>query len=147
MQLHLLRPQHKRKQRQRCGRGGKRGTYCGRGIKGQNARSGARKQPIIRELIKRYPKIRGYKNNPQRRSLLALVNVSDLEKNFQKGNVVSPKTLIAQKIIDKIKGRIPKVKILGRGDIRRSLIIKNCQVSKTAKEKIERAGGKVEVVP
>lgn len=61
MQLHELKPKHKRKKRKRVGRGGKRGTYSGRGIKGQKARAGRRLKPVIRELIKRYPKLRGYK--------------------------------------------------------------------------------------
>ncbi|MBZ1348254.1 MAG: uL15 family ribosomal protein [Candidatus Nealsonbacteria bacterium] len=62
MQLHQLKPIHKRKKRKRLGRGGKRGTYSGRGMKGQKSRAGARFEPIIRGLIKRYPKLRGYRN-------------------------------------------------------------------------------------
>ncbi len=62
MQLHELKPIHKRKQPKKIGRGGKRGTYSGKGMKGQKSRAGARMQPIIRELIKRYHKLRGYKN-------------------------------------------------------------------------------------
>ena len=61
MQLHQLKPTHKAKRAKRVGRGGKKGTYSGRGMKGQKSRSGARMQPIIRELIKRYPKLRGYR--------------------------------------------------------------------------------------
>ena len=65
MQLHELRPKHKIKKRKRIGRGGKRGTYSGRGMKGQKSRAGARFEPIIRGLIKRYPKLRGYKFKPK----------------------------------------------------------------------------------
>ena len=61
MQLHELKPIHKLKRKKRIGRGGKRGTYSGRGIKGQKARAGRRLKPVIRDLIKRYPKLRGYK--------------------------------------------------------------------------------------
>lgn len=61
MQLHELRPKHKLKKRKRIGRGGKRGTYSGRGVKGQKSRSGRRFAPVIRSLIKRYPKLRGYR--------------------------------------------------------------------------------------
>lgn len=61
MQLHELRPKHKIKKAKRIGRGGKRGTYSGRGMKGQKSRAGARFEPIIRGLIKRYPKLRGYR--------------------------------------------------------------------------------------
>lgn len=60
MQLHELKPIHKRKKPKRIGRGGKRGTYSGRGVKGQKARAGRKLKPIIREIIKRYPKIRGH---------------------------------------------------------------------------------------
>jgi len=59
MQLHELKPIHKLKKRKRVGRGGKKGTYSGRGIKGQKSRAGRKLKPAIRELIKRYPKIRG----------------------------------------------------------------------------------------
>lgn len=61
MQLHELKPIHKLKKRKRIGRGGKRGTYCGKGIKGQASRAGKRLEPIVRSLIKRYPKLRGYR--------------------------------------------------------------------------------------
>ena len=56
MQIHELRPKHKNKSKKRVGRGGKKGTYSGRGGKGQTARAGSKVKPLIRELIKRYPK-------------------------------------------------------------------------------------------
>jgi len=55
IQLHELKPIHKLKKQKRVGRGGKRGAYSGRGIKGQRARAGRKFKPIIRELIKKYP--------------------------------------------------------------------------------------------
>lgn len=61
MQLHELKPNHKLKKTKRVGRGGKRGTYSGHGIKGQKSRAGRKMQPIIRNIIKRYPKLRGHK--------------------------------------------------------------------------------------
>jgi large subunit ribosomal protein L15 len=61
MQLHEIKPIYKIKKKKRIGRGGKRGTYSGKGIKGQKSRAGTRFEPIIRGLIKRYPKLRGYK--------------------------------------------------------------------------------------
>jgi len=61
MQLHQIKPLNKRKSKRRVGRGGKRGTYCGRGMKGQRARTGAKVRPEIRDLIKKIPKIRGYR--------------------------------------------------------------------------------------
>jgi len=61
MQLHQVKPSHKTKTKKRVGRGGKKGTYSGRGIKGQKARAGAKLKPAIRDLIKKIPKLRGYK--------------------------------------------------------------------------------------
>lgn len=61
MQLHEIRPIHKLKQKKRVGRGGKKGTYCGRGVKGQKSRAGAKIRPEIRDLVKKIPKLRGYK--------------------------------------------------------------------------------------
>lgn len=64
MQLHELKPIHKKKRSKRIGRGGKKGTYAGRGVKGQKSRAGRRLKPLVRELIKRYPKLRGYRFSP-----------------------------------------------------------------------------------
>lgn len=132
MQLHQLKPIHKRKRRKRVGRGGKRGTYSGRGQKGQRARAGRRLEPVIRRLIKRYPKLRGYRFGRVKEKP-AVVNLDILEKKFQEGEVVSPKTLLERGLIRRIKGRIPKVKILGRGKLTKKLIIKECQLSKSVK--------------
>jgi large subunit ribosomal protein L15 len=141
MQLHEIRPKHKLKKRKRVGRGGKRGTYSGKGLKGQKARAGKRLKPVIRELIKRYPKLRGYKQKSfGERSMI--LNIENLEKKFEAGEVVNPKTLIEKKLIRKIKGKVPKVKILGKGKLTKKLIIENCQISKSAKESIEKGGGK-----
>ena len=140
MQLHQLKPIHKEKRPKRVGRGGKRGTYSGRGLKGQSARAGRKMQPIIRELIKRYPKLRGYKF--KRVNLKpAVVNIGILEKKFKPADVISPKVLLEERIIRRILGRLPKVKILGKGKLTKKLIIEGCQVSKSAREEIKKAGG------
>jgi len=146
MQLHQLKPIHKPKKPKRIGHGGKRGTYCGRGIKGQKVRAGKKLKPLIREIIKRYPKIRGYRQKLKIQSSklkTAILNLEILEKKFKSGDIINPKILIERKIIRKIKGRIPKVKILGRGKIKKALQIEGCQVSKSVKEKIEKAGGQI----
>ena len=143
MQLHQIRPIHKRKKGKRIGRGGKRGTYSGRGIKGQKARAGRKLKPIVRELLKRYPKLRGYKFGPKKDKNLAIVNLATLEKIFSDGEKVSPKILIEKKIIRKIKGKIPLVKILGKGEINKKLVFENCLFSEKAKEKIKKAGGSI----
>jgi len=142
MQLHELKPIHKRKKGKRIGRGGKRGTYCGRGVKGQKSRAGRKMVPSIRQLIKKYPKLRGYRFKPQRPKP-ETVDIDILEKNFEKGDLVSPKILLDKKLISRMKGKTPKVKILGRGKLNKNLIVENCQISKSAKEKIEKVKGTI----
>lgn len=71
------------------------------------------------------------------------MDIEVLEKKFTAEEKVNPQTLLEKKIIDKIKGKMPKIKILGGGEIKKALIIENCRVSKSAKEKIEKAGGKI----
>jgi len=142
MQLHEIQPFHKRKRSKRVGRGGKRGTYSGRGVKGQKSRAGRRFKPAIRELIKRYPKLRGYRFKSFRPKP-AIVNIDMLEKKYKDLEIVSPKSLLDKKIIRRIKGKTPQVKILGTGELKRKLIIKDCQFSKKAEEKIKEAGGNI----
>lgn len=142
MQLHQLKPTHKLKRFKRVGRGGKRGTYSGRGQKGQKSRAGRRLKPIIRELIKRYPKLRGSKFKG-REEKPAILNIEILEKKFKEGEKVNPEILLEKNILRKMLGRRPKVKILGKGVIKKALTIEGCLVSKQAKEKIEKAGGRI----
>jgi large subunit ribosomal protein L15 len=142
MQLHQLKPIHSRRSKKRIGRGGKRGSYSGRGVKGQNVRAGAKFKPIIRELIKKYPKLRGYNFNTKDKNFV-IVNIGSLQKKFKESETVTPQLLIDKKIIRTQKGNIPKVKILGNGDMKKALIFENFQFSKNAKEKIEKAGGKI----
>jgi len=142
MQLHQLKPIHKRRKTKIVGRGGKRGTYCGRGVKGQKARAGRKLKPIIKEIFKKYPKLRGYKFKRISEKPLAL-NLQVLEKKFQEGDKINPENLFKKSLVRKIKGRIPKVKILGKGEIKKKLEFKNCLFSKKAKEKIEKSGGKI----
>jgi large subunit ribosomal protein L15 len=142
MQIHEIRPKHKWKKRKRVGRGGKRGTYSGRGQKGQKSRAGRRLEPAIRGLIKRYPKLRGYRFKGMGNKI-AVLNVGILDKKFSSGDKISPETLIKSRIIRKIKGKIPEVKILGEGEITKKLKVLGCRVSRQAKEKIEKAGGSI----
>jgi len=144
MQLHEIKTKQNKKKK-RIGRGGKRGTYSGRGMKGQRSRAGARFEPIIRGFIKKYHKLRGYRSKTGYRARMATVNIQDLEKNFEKTEKVSPEILLKKKLIRKIKGRVPKVKILAKGDLTKALELENCHISKQAKEKIEKAGGSVKI--
>jgi large subunit ribosomal protein L15 len=142
MQIHELKPKHKNRTKKRVGRGGKKGTYSGKGLKGQSSRAGRKMVPIIRELIKRYPKLKGY-----RRFVLddfsVIVNLETLEKTSKDGEIINPENLIQKGIVSKMKGKTPKVKILGTGKITKKIIVENCKTSKTAKEAIEKAGGTI----
>jgi len=144
MQLHNLKPVHKAKKKKRVGRGGKRGTYSGRGVKGQKSRAGRKLAPVIRELIKKYPKLRGYRTRKREKDI-AVVNVDVLDKNFKNLEIINPKILLKKRLIRRIKGKTPKVKILGKGKLTKKLTIENCEISKTAKEIIEKAKGEIKL--
>lgn len=142
MQLHQLKPIHPKKGKKRIGRGGKKGSYSGRGVKGQNARAGAKFKPIIRELIKKYPKLRGYRFNTKIKNLV-IINIRDLQNKFKENEKITPELLVEKKIIRAKKKNIPQIKILGNGEVKKALIFEGFQFSKSAKEKIEKAGGKI----
>ena len=138
MQIHQLNIKS-RKPKRRIGRGGKKGTYSGRGVKGQKSRSGANINPIFEggrsTLIEHLPKLRGFKSiHPQNQ----IIGLDKINKIFDEGAVVSPQALREKRIIRKIK--VP-VKILGNGEITKKITFEKCLVSKSAKEKIEKAGG------
>lgn len=140
MQLHQLKPKHPlKKKKPRVGRGGKRGTFSGRGSKGQKARAGHRIRPAERDYIQRLPKLRGWQNKPISVKP-QVINVGDLEK-FIPGNIVNPETLIKAGLV-KMKKPL-KIKILGDGELKKSFQVEKIQLSKTAKAKIEAAGGTI----
>lgn len=140
MQIHQLKTESKKAKR-RVGRGGKKGTYSGRGMKGQKSRSGAPINPIFEggrsTLVERLSKMRGFKSIHPKNQVVSLVN---LEKHFADGDIVNPVSLHEKKLTRKMK--VP-VKILGNGEIKKKLTIEKCLVSKSAGEKIEKAGGKI----
>ncbi|HET7616540.1 MAG TPA: 50S ribosomal protein L15 [Bacillales bacterium] len=146
MKLHELHPaEGSRKNRKRVGRGNGSGLgkTSGRGQKGQNSRSGGGVRPGFEggqmPLIKRLPK-RGFKN-PTRKEY-ATVNVEALNR-FEEGTEVTPELLLETRLVRKQKDGI---KILGAGDLNVSLTVKAHKFSASAKEAIENAGGKPEVV-
>lgn len=148
MQLHELKPNASRKTGKRIGRGGKRGKMSGRGHKGQTARAGNSTRSEMLEYIKKIPKLRGHGVNRAvtvnaERVLPTVVNVSLLESVFNAGDVVSPKTLVAAGAITTVRKKAPAVKILGTGELTKKLTVEGCTVSKSAKEKIEKAGGSI----
>ena len=141
MQLHQLKIK-KAKNKKRIGRGGKRGTYSGRGQKGQKARSGRRIKPQDRYNILRLPKLRGEKNISKKTKPL-IIKISDLLSKIQYNpiEVIDINTLKQLNLISaKFRGDI---KIIGDNDQIPALIIKNIKISQKLKDKIVKAGGKI----
>ncbi len=137
MQTHNIQKNKSNKTSIKVGRGGKRGKTSGKGHKGQKARAGNSGRPEIRDMIKKLPKLRGYKFNPIKDSAIP-VNLSVLDKNFKNGEKVTPKTLISKGIVNQKNGKIPVIKILGTGEITKKISISGCKVSKTAEEKLNK---------
>ena len=133
------------KSRKRVGRGpaSGNGKTAGRGMNGQKSRSGGGKGAGFEggqtPLARRLPKLPGFRN-PNRCEYIA-VNVSRLDAKFEAGETVTSDTLVEKGII---KHNTDLVKILGDGELTKSLTVKVDKVSASAKSKIEAAGGKVE---
>jgi len=154
LNLSSLQPAQARRDRKRVGRGqgsGK-GRYSGRGIKGQKSRSGSHKMRAGFEggqmpIYMRLGKLRGNTSKdamplgPFRTSTVP-VNLRDLDR-FEAGAEVTPESLVEQKIIKNTK---TDVKILGMGEISKKLTVRVHAISATAREKIEAAGGTVELL-
>ena len=137
---------HKRKKRVGRGAGSGHGKTAGRGQKGLGSRTGAN---YLRgyvggqtQLKERLPKV-GF-NNAVHATVYLPVNLDWLNENFSDGDTVEVKSL-------RTKGfgvrRGDLVKVLGHGDIEKKLTVKVNAISKVAKEKIEKAGGSVELIP
>jgi large subunit ribosomal protein L15 len=152
LNLHSLEPAQPRKDRKRVGRGlgsGK-GRYAGRGIKGQKSRSGSHKMAAGFEggqmpIDMRLGKLRGNTSADAMpigpfRTYSQPVNLSALEERFSAGDEVTPETLKAKRLIRKVS---VDVKILGVGELTKALTVSAHGFSKTAREKIEAAGGSV----
>lgn len=145
MNIHQLTPApNSKKGVKRVGRGlgsGRGKTSC-RGENGQNKRSGGGVRPLFEggqmSLIRRLPK-RGF-NNPYG-DVFAIINVSDLEV-FEDGTVVTAELLKQKRIIGKIEKS--GLKVLGNGKLTKKLTVKANKFSKTAEEKITKAGGSIE---
>ncbi len=148
MRLEDLRPTPGAKHRKkRVGRGygsGLGGHESGRGTKGQNSRSGGGTRPGYEggqtPIWMRFPK-RGFRN--VNRVEYACVNVDTLENLFQANDEVTPERLRENGLI---KGKSDGVKILGRGELTKPLVVKAHRFAAEAARKIEDAGGKAEVI-
>lgn len=147
MQQHLMRsPKSAKKNRKRVGRGNAagQGTYAGKGLKGQKARSGKGRMTNFQggqlSLLKRLPSIRGFTNIFRRE--YAIVNVESLAL-FPPDSVVTPQALEDAGLIRTV--RTP-VKILGAGELGAPLSVSAHKFSASARAKIEAAGGAVAVI-
>ena len=143
MQIHELKLK-KRKERKTVGRGGKRGTYSGRGNKGQKARSGASIDPLFEggrsSLIERLKKVRGFKSRNAKKTV---VKIAQLEKAFADGAEINKESLIASKLVSK-KDSADGIKILSVGSVTKKFTIgKELLLSESAKNAIIKAGGKI----
>ena len=147
MKLHELKPAAgSTKKRKRVGRGESSGLgkTSGRGANGQNARSGGGTRPGFEggqmPLIRRLPK-RGFTNIF--RTDFSIVKLEDLNR-FENGTEITPELLLETRLVRKLeKGG---VKILGNGNLEKSLTVKAHKFTQSAAEKIEAAGGKAEVI-
>ena len=146
MKLHELSPalgSAKDAYRKGRGPGSGNGKTAGKGHKGQNARSGGGVRPGFEggqiPLYRKHPK-RGFNNKFAK--VYTIVNVEQLNV-FEAGAVVDVEALMAKRIVRKV---VDGVKILGNGELTRALTVKATVFSASAKEKIEAAGGKIEVV-
>lgn len=147
LRLHNLKPHPgSRKAKKRVGRGRSAGggKTCGRGMKGQNARSGSHSKVGFEggqmPLARRVPKLGGF--TPRNRVVYATVKVSAFER-FGAGEVVDPEILAREGLIKKAGDR---VKVLGDGEISKGLTVKAHAFTRSARSKIEAAGGNAEVI-
>ena len=146
IRLHNLRPRpgsRHRVKRLGCGESSGHGKTSGKGHKGQKARSGGSirlgfeggQMPLIRRLPKR-----GF-NNAAFHKTYAIVNLSDLN-DFKAGSVINEQTLREAKLV---RGNVAGIKILGDGELKHALKIEVDKISTGAREKIDKAGGTVEL--
>ena len=143
MLIHQIK--HKNKDIKRIGRGGKKGTYSGKGIKGQKSRAGRKIAPALRDLILKLPKRRGYRFKSIQEKPLVL-NISAINEKFNNGETVNANFLKAKKIINiKKSDKNPKIKILSAGELDKKLIFAgNLMFSEKAREKIIKSGSNIE---
>ena len=147
MRLHDIKPnpgaKHRRK-RLGSGESSGLGKTCGRGHKGQKSRSGGGPRSTFEggqmPLYRRLPK-RGF-NNKRFKKIYAVVNVGLLEDSFDEGAIINDQSLREQGIV---KGKYDGIKILGAGEVSKKFKLSVNKVSDSAKEKIEKAGGSIEL--
>ena len=135
MQAHQL--TKTKKVRRRVGRGGKRGTFSGRGTKGQKARAGRRIRPQIRDIVKKMHKRRGYFFKSFYKKPYT-INIGDIDKKFNNGDKITFDALVKSKLLRAPKGKTIKIKILGKGHTAKKFIFdKDLLLSDSVKKHVE----------
>ncbi|MBI2065226.1 MAG: uL15 family ribosomal protein [Candidatus Yanofskybacteria bacterium] len=168
MNLSNLQPNTPRKSTKRVGRGGKRGTFSGKGSKGQKSRAGASVRPGFRggdnRIWQLFPKQRGASKKPGGKGIYAkhrfyqlkkdklpVVNIEEFNR-FNDEEIVTPKILFSakggpasggEKGVNPALARKGGVKVLGGGELTRKLVFEGFSFSKSARDKIAKAGGTV----
>lgn len=143
LELHVLKSSPRKRHRRR-GRGGSRGTYSGRGIKGQRARTGGRAKgkfagKKVPTFILQLPKKRGFRSAIPKAEV---VNLTDINRLFQAGDKITLELLRKKGLVR--QGR--NVKILGTGEMSKKVTVEAHRFSKSAKKKINQAGGQIKIV-
>ena len=147
-QHNLQPPPGARRSRKRAGRGdgGSRGTYAGRGVKGQKSRSGSGPRTGMEgwqlPWIKGMPKKRGFR--PPFPRNYALVNLKRLEERFQANDEVTPETMVQAGLL---RSADLYVKVLGDGEVTKALTVSAHRFSAGAREKLLAAGGTLQDLP
>ena len=156
MNLSNLKPRTLRKNAKRVGRGGKRGTFSGKGSKGQKSRAGAGVKPGFRggdnRIWQLFPKQRGASKKPGnssphkkhrfyqlRHDKAEVVNLGQLNQ-FDAGQVLTPDILAKEGLVS---GHAKSVKILGDGELTKKLELQGFEFSGPAKQKVLKAGGTI----
>lgn len=148
MKLNTLAKTNTPKIRVGRGIGSGKGKTSGRGVKGQKSRSGVAiksfeggQMPLYRRLPKR-----GFSST--RRENIAKINLEDIEMFLKNKRIKNEDEITIKYLIDKkiVKKKYDKLKVLGTGDLKEKLKIKTDYISKSAKEKIEKAGGSVSIL-
>lgn len=88
MQLYQIKSSTKNKKKKRIGRGGKKGTYSGKGKKGQRSRAGAKIRPELRDLVKKIPKLRGYKFKTHRKKRKKQAKIIKISKQKTRNKII-----------------------------------------------------------
>lgn len=139
----LQRPKSRRRKRVGRGNASGSGTYSGRGLKGQRARSGGKgglKRRGVKQFLLQIPKSRGFRAV---RPAYVGVNLADIVKRFDTGAVVNPQRMYDAGLIHTMK----RIKVLGSGTIDKKLTVQAHAFSKAAAAAISQAGGSPALIP